>query len=172
LYGAGEIAMKKYLILIILFIFTFLLQQCGDNPVNTQEGRLIYSRDSVSVIYYDTLPLYEIPVVPPPDYTGISSSNLRLEFDGETNLDSITGIPHLKAGLASNNKFSAGVNTYSPSEINKHFIIDFNIIEPAFWKMYSFNLYLKVSLRGPFAPGYKYVRMKNIRLTTNSEIAK
>ena len=155
--------MKKNTFLFLIVSFLIIFSQCKDNSTGSvTENSVIYEKDSIYMYLNDTV--FGI-VSTQPRSAGNVNYDMKLDFDAETNLDSMNGVPYLSVGLdsATVNKFS--FFSSSRTEINKHhtFILNTSTILNS---TYPYRLFLDVTMR-PYLIGLKYVVMRNIRLVRN-----
>lgn len=157
------IEMKKNLPVLVFIPLLLIFTQCKDSSTdNGTENTVIYEKDSISMYLYDTV--FGI-VSSEPRSTGNVNYDMKLDFDAETNLDSINGVPYLSVGLDSATVRKFTFFSSSRTEINKHhtFILNTQTILNS---TYPYRLFLDVTMR-PYQIGLKYVVMRNIKLVRN-----
>lgn len=155
--------MKKNIILFVIISFLIVFIQCKDSSIDTTaENTVIYEKDSISMYLYDTV--FGI-VSSEPRSTGNVNYDMKLDFDAETNLDSINGVPYLSVGLDSATVRKFTFFTSSRTEINKHHTFILNT-ETILNSTYPYRLFLDVTMR-PYQIGLKYIVMRNIKLVRN-----
>ncbi len=148
----------KYIVLLSMPIIGWY---CSDNPVNSNPANTIFERDSISINVLDTIYYY---VVPQPYLIGNLGGKINLEFDCETNLDSVIGIPDVFVNLyhdGPTHNYEILYESNSKSEINGHHSFSVNSLT----FQYKYSLYINLKIYQPRFYGIlKYITVTNFKL--------
>lgn len=153
--------MKKYFKALILLPLILIFEQCSDNPASGNHA--IFYKDSVYSIQNDTSIIVISEFVP--IWTGNVNSDMKLDFDAQTNLDSVIGFPHLMIRLTDSNYNNLlSYESYSKIEINGHhsLILNTKMVQP--FKLSGYKLFFNVYVSHPHTMAYKSIVARNISL--------
>lgn len=135
---------------------------CSNNPVNSSSSKIIFERDSMTIGGVDTIFYY---VVPQPYLIGNLGGKINLEFDCETNLDSLIGIPDVFVNLFHDgppHDYELLYHSNSKFELNGHHSLSVN----SFTFQYKYSLYINLRiLQAHYYGILKYITITNFKLT-------
>jgi hypothetical protein len=153
---------KNLLKYIVLLSIPVIGWYCSNNPVNSNTSNIIFERDSLIFGGVDTIFYY---VVPQPYLIGNFGGKINLEFDCETNLDSVIGIPDVYVNLfhdGPTHEYEILYHSNSRSEINGHH----SLSENSSMIQYKYSLYINLKILQPHFYGIlKYITITNFKLT-------
>ena len=143
-----------YILLGVIFTLSILFTSCSDNPITSNNGgytmndSLIWSKDSlgISINYISNYSVHNFTI----SLIDTSIHKVKITFDGETNIDSSTGLSQIELYPT-----WWDFRKFGKIEINKfHSLIVSNVGQV------EFHVYINES----YDNTYKYVRLKNIKI--------
>lgn len=149
--------MKKILIFLTIAAPLFIISCKEDDITNNNKETLIFSRDSISVFTADSGSVLLDDSFEEYFY---HVNNFKIEFDGETNIDSLDAdfLGQVNAADSAYNTFALSKRLRTKAEVNKHHIYSGTLNFP----VSSMNSHVEISVK--YNNKFCYLRFRNIKI--------